>query len=67
MSSETVYRGKYVTAGTTRLGRVGQSGCASGPHVHVEVWRGYPWHSGSYRVRPWSFIDSGTYLPSRYR
>jgi hypothetical protein len=31
------------------------------------VWRGYPWSSGSYRVNPWTYIDSGTYLPYRYR
>jgi len=67
MSSESVYRGKYVTRQSTRLGRVGESGCATGPHVHVEVWRGYPWRSGSYRLHPWKFIDSGYYLPSRYR
>jgi murein DD-endopeptidase MepM/ murein hydrolase activator NlpD len=67
LSSIAVSRGKYVTAQATRLGRVGESGCATGPHVHVEVWRGYPWRSGSYRVRPWAYIDSGTYLPSRYR
>jgi murein DD-endopeptidase MepM/ murein hydrolase activator NlpD len=67
LSSDSVYKGKPVTEQVTRLGRVGESGCATGPHVHVEVWRGYPWHSGSYRLRPWSFIDSGTYLPSRYK
>ena len=67
MSSETTYRGKWVSGGSTRIGRVGESGCATGPHVHVEVWRGYPWHSGSYRVRPWSYIDDGYYLPYRYR
>ena len=67
MSSESVYRSQWVTRQTTRLGRVGQSGCATGPHVHVEVWRGYPHHSGSYRINPWSFIDSGYYEPLRYR
>jgi len=67
LSSESVYRGKYVTRQVTRLGRVGTSGCTTGPHVHVEVWRGYPWHSGSYRLHPWNYITSGTYLPSRYR
>jgi murein DD-endopeptidase MepM/ murein hydrolase activator NlpD len=66
MSSESVYRGQLVTRQVTRLGRVGESGCATGPHVHVEVWRGYPWRSGSYRINPWSYVDSGEYLPSRY-
>jgi murein DD-endopeptidase MepM/ murein hydrolase activator NlpD len=67
MSSESVYTGQSVTRQETRLGRVGESGCATGPHVHVEVWHGYPQRSGSYRVNPWSYIDSGYYLPSRYR
>jgi murein DD-endopeptidase MepM/ murein hydrolase activator NlpD len=67
LSSESVYRGQHVNAQTTRLGRVGESGCATGSHLHIEVWRGYPWKSGSYRLRPWNFIDSGSYLPSKYR
>ena len=67
LSSESVYRGKHVTRQVSRIGRVGRSGCTTGPHVHVEVWRGYPWHAGSYRLRPYRFIDSGYYLPGRYR
>jgi murein DD-endopeptidase MepM/ murein hydrolase activator NlpD len=67
MSSIAATKGEYVTRQSTRLGRVGESGCATGPHVHVEVWRGYPWASGSYRIGPWNYIDSGTYLPYRYR
>ena len=67
LSSDSVTRGKAVTGGSTRLGRVGSSGCATGAHLHVEVWRGYPWHSGSYRLKPWAYIDDGYYLPSRYR
>jgi len=66
LRSESVSKGQLVTAQVTRIGRVGSSGCATGPHVHVEVWRGFPWASGSYRIRPWAFIDSGTFLPSRY-
>lgn len=67
LSAEYVYRGEWVTAQSTTIGRVGASGCASGPHLHFEVWHGYPWSSGSYRVNPWSYIDSGTWLPYRYR
>jgi murein DD-endopeptidase MepM/ murein hydrolase activator NlpD len=67
MSTIAVSRGQWVTDQTTRLGRVGESGCATGPHLHIEIWHGYPWHSGSYRVSPWTYIDSGTWLPYRYR
>ena len=67
LRSEAVSKGQYVARGSTTLGRVGETGCATGPHLHVEVWKGYPWSSGSYRVRPWSYIDSGNYFPYRYR
>ena len=67
LSSIQVSNGQWVTDSVTHIGRVGVSGCASGPHVHVEVWRGYPWASGSYRVSPWTYIDSGVWLPYRYR
>jgi murein DD-endopeptidase MepM/ murein hydrolase activator NlpD len=67
LGRRTVSRGQTVTAQRTRLGTVGSSGCASGPHVHVERWIGYPWRSGSRRVSPWSWIDDGIYLPTRYR
>lgn len=65
--SINVWRGTWVKDQTTRLARVGESGCATGPHLHVEVWRGFPWASGSYRIDPWRFIDSGYWLPHRYR
>jgi len=67
LRSESVSRGQWVTKSSTTLGRVGSTGCSTGPHLHFEVWRGFPWSSGSYRVRPWSYIDSGAYLPYRYR
>ena len=67
LGKEVVYAGKPVTRQETTLGYVGSSGCATGPHLHVELWKGFPWRSGSYRVNPWGAIDSGTYLPSRYR
>ena len=67
LGKEVVYSGKPVTRQVTTLGYVGSSGCATGAHLHVELWKGFPWRSGSYRVNPWGAIDSGSYLPARYR
>jgi murein DD-endopeptidase MepM/ murein hydrolase activator NlpD len=67
LRSESVSRGQSVTKSQTTLGRVGSTGCSSGPHLHFEVWKGFPWSSGSYRVKPWSYINEGTYFPYRYR
>ncbi|HEX5826734.1 MAG TPA: M23 family metallopeptidase [Candidatus Limnocylindrales bacterium] len=67
MSRETSWSGRYVSRQESTLGYVGTSGCVTGSHLHVEVWKGYPWRSGSYRVNPWNYIDSGTYLPYKYR
>ena len=67
LRSVAVSKGQYVKRGETTLGRVGSTGCSTGPHLHFEVWKNRPWSSGSYRVRPWPYIDDGTYFPYRYR
>lgn len=51
MAAVTASTGQDVSRGQ-RVGRVGMSGWASGPHLHIEVWIGAPWQSGSYRVNP---------------
>ena len=51
MSAVTTSAGQDVLKGQ-RVGKVGMTGWATGPHVMLEVWVGMPWDSGSYRVNP---------------
>ena len=55
MSAITVSIGEHVGR-AEQIGRVGQSGVATGPHCHFEVWRGYPWQGSSYRVNPLAYL-----------
>jgi murein DD-endopeptidase MepM/ murein hydrolase activator NlpD len=54
MSAISVGSGQHVTAGQ-QVGRIGQSGRATGPHLHFEVWRGGVWSGGS-RVNPLAYL-----------
>ena len=54
MSAISVGYGQTVSSGQ-QVGRVGQSGDATGPHLHFEVWRGPVWSGGS-RVNPLAYL-----------
>ena len=54
MSAISVGSGQGVSEGQ-QVGRVGQSGNTTGPHVHFEVWRGGVWDGGS-RVNPLAYL-----------
>jgi murein DD-endopeptidase MepM/ murein hydrolase activator NlpD len=42
LSAWSVRAGQTVTTGQA-IGKIGTSGVATGPHLHFEVWLGYPW------------------------
>ncbi len=54
MSAISVGYGQTVGAGQ-QVGRIGQSGDATGPHLHFEVWRGPVWNGGT-RVNPLGYL-----------
>ena len=56
LSAIGVSTGDKVTRGT-RIGRIGQTGCATGPHLHFSVSRGFPLARGSIFYDPARFLQ----------
>jgi murein DD-endopeptidase MepM/ murein hydrolase activator NlpD len=54
LSAISVGYGQSVS-GSQQVGRIGQSGNATGAHLHFEVWRGPVWDGGT-RLNPLGFL-----------
>jgi murein DD-endopeptidase MepM/ murein hydrolase activator NlpD len=67
LAREISYSGQVVDEGIEKIGYVGTTGCVTGAHLHVEVWRGFPWRTGSVRLNPWDYLLGGDWFPYKYR
>lgn len=54
MSRRIAKVGDNVEMGTV-IGEMGQTGFATGTHLHYGIWRGFPYYSGSQSLNPLSF------------
>ena len=53
MSKMLVQEGQTVARGE-QIGKIGDTGWATGPHVHFAIFYGYPYYSGT-PINPWTF------------
>jgi murein DD-endopeptidase MepM/ murein hydrolase activator NlpD len=51
-----VANGQQVTAGQF-VGKVGETGNASGCHLHFEIWKGKGWYSGGRPIDPYPTLQ----------
>ena len=51
-----VAKGQQVTSGQF-IGKVGESGNASGCHLHFEIWKGKGWYSGGRPIDPYPTLQ----------
>lgn len=54
-STPKVSKGQKVNHSTI-LGNVGSTGNVTGPHLHLEFWKGVPWKEGSQDLNPANYI-----------
>lgn len=55
MSKMLVQEGQTVARGE-QIGKIGDTGWATGPHVHFAIFRGYPYYGGT-PINPWTFYN----------